>query len=104
MGESTTRSRNRGHPFDQSSSRSGIGAGVSGDSRLDGGSLEFVLGPGPQVTARESVDADVRLRAPTETVDDYLGGKSLERKRFVLVSGDRSARKTLLDILAAMAG
>jgi DNA-binding HxlR family transcriptional regulator len=71
---------------------------------LDDGPLEIVLGPRPSVTARPSTDPDARINAPSSAVSDFLAGRSFNRRRFAHVSGDRAARKTLLDVLGSMAG
>lgn len=70
---------------------------------LDSGHLEFVLGPRPSVSAQPSSEADARLEAPAQAISDYLNGDGLDKRSFVLRSGEREARASLLTVLAAMA-
>ena len=70
---------------------------------VDGEHIQIVLDARPSVTAGPSTDADARIRVPRPTMSDFLLGRSFDKRRFVHVSGDKSARTALIRALGTMA-
>jgi len=69
---------------------------------IDGEHIQIVLDARPSVTAGPSTDADARIRVPRATMSDFLLGRSFDKKRFVHVSGDKTARTALIRALGTM--
>jgi len=70
---------------------------------IDGEHIQIVLDARPSATAGPCTDADACLRVPRETMSDFLLGRSFHKKRFVLTSGDETARAALIRALGSMA-
>lgn len=70
---------------------------------IDSEHIQILLGAKPTATAGSCTDADACIRVPRQTMSDFLLGKSFDKKRFVLASGDRAARTALIRALATMA-
>ena len=70
---------------------------------IDGEHIQIVLDARPSVSAGPSTDADARIRVPRATMSDFLLGRSFDKKRFVHVSGDKTARTALIRALGTMA-
>ena len=70
---------------------------------IDGEHIQIVLDARPSVTAGPSTDADARIRVPRPTMSNFLLGRSFDKKRFVHVSGDKTARTALIRALGTMA-
>ena len=67
---------------------------------LDGEHMQIVLGARPIASVGASTDADARIRVPRSVIADFLSGRPLDEKRFVLLSGDENARGALVQALA----
>ncbi len=70
---------------------------------VDGEHVEIGLGPRPTVTTRATTDADARIRVPGSTMTAFLSGEPFEEDHFDVISGDQSAKTSLLRALGAMA-
>ena len=69
---------------------------------IDGEHIQILLGASPTATAGPCTDADARIRVPRATMSDFLLGRSFDKKRFVHVSGDKTARTALIRALGTM--
>ena len=63
---------------------------------VDGEPMQIALDTRPSASVGPSTDADARIRVPRSIMADFLGGRPLDEKRFVLVSGNEDARAALL--------
>jgi len=71
---------------------------------IDGEHIQILLGASPTATARPCTDADARVRVPRQTMSDFLLGRSFDKKRFVLTSGDKATRTALFRALGSDSG
>ena len=69
---------------------------------LDAQHIQIVLDRRPSATAGPATDADARIRVPRSAMSDFLLGQSFDKKAFVLVSGDKTARSALLRAFGSM--
>jgi hypothetical protein len=69
---------------------------------LDAQHIQIVLDRRPSVTAGPATDADARIRVSRSTMSDFLLGQSFDKKAFVHVSGDKTARSALLRAFGSM--
>ena len=69
---------------------------------LDAQHIQIVLDRRPSATAGPAPDADARSRVPRSAMSDCLLGQSFDKKAFVLVSGDKTARSALLRAFGSM--
>ena len=70
---------------------------------IEGEHIQILLGARPTATAGPSTDADASIRVPRQTMSDFLLGRSFDKRRFVLTSGDKAARTALIRALDTMA-
>ena len=69
---------------------------------VDAQHIQIVLDRRPSVTAGPATDADARIRVSRSTMSDFLLGQSFDKKAFVHVSGDKTARSALLRAFGSM--
>jgi DNA-binding HxlR family transcriptional regulator len=66
---------------------------------VDGQSLEVALGARPTVSVRPVMASEAHVRTSYRTLSRYLDQGTLDRRRFVHLSGDRTVTEELLDAL-----
>ena len=70
---------------------------------IDGEHIQILLDASPIATAGPCTDADACIGVPRQTMSDLLLGRGFDKKRFVLTSGDKTARRALIRALGTMA-
>ncbi len=63
---------------------------------IDGEHIQIVLDARPSATVGSSTDADARVLLPRSAMSEFLGGRRIDEKCLVLVSGSELARTALL--------